>query len=131
MEFQKLLDHVKSIDLTKAVDDTLVLSDEAEDVLYNLCEAEKFIEEAKEKLKTRFMEVAQQNPKLKKYEGDKVSVGYRMTRRKEIIGGPDPKFVVVERKPNTKAIDAYQDAMGKLPDGIDEKTFEYITFKIN
>lgn len=132
MDFNKLLDHVKSIDLTKALaEDEIKITPEAEEVLFTICEAEKAIAEMKEKLKERFLEVAQKNPKLKKYEGDKVSVGYMVRRSKKITGNPDPKFYVLEKKPNTKAIDAYAEAMGELPTGIEESYAEYITFKIN
>lgn len=131
MDYNKLLDHIKSIELTKVQDDSMVLSDDSERVLDALLEAEQFINEAKEKLKERFLEVAKQNPKLKKYEGSLVSVGYRAVRRKVIKGNPDKAFYVVEKKPNTKAIDAYREAKGELPVGIEESMFEYITFKKN
>lgn len=128
--FDELLDKIKSIDLTKAEGETLKLSDEADQAIAQLLEAEKFIEEAKGKLKERYLEVAGKNPKLKSYEGDQVKVGYVMTRRKTITGNPDTKFVVVEKKPDTKSIEVYREATGKLPDGIGENTFEYINFKL-
>lgn len=131
MDFQSLLDQLKTIDLTKVKGDTLVLDEDAENVLDELLKAEEFIDEAKKKLRERFLKVAQENPKLKKYEGDKVSVGYRMTRRKKVTGDPDKKFYSLEKKPDTKAIEAYREATGELPVGITEQTYEYITFKQN
>jgi hypothetical protein len=126
----KLLDFVKAIDLTKAEGDTIELTDEADRSIHQLLEVEKFIEEAKNNLKERYLEIAQKNPKLKSYEGNSVKVGYTMTRRKVITGTPDKKFYVVEKKPNTATIEAYREATGKLPEGVDEKTFEYIAFKL-
>lgn len=131
VDFQKLRDYIKTIDLTKADGDSLVLSEEAEAVIDAFLEVEQFVKESKDKLKERFIEVAQKNPKLKKYEGDRVSVGYRMTRRKTVKGDPDKKFYTLEKKPNAKAIDAYREATGDLPTGIEEATYEYITFKKN
>lgn len=131
MDFNKLLDYVKGLDLTKTKGDSLVLTEEAEEVLEQLLEVEQFLDDTKKSLKDRFLKVAQENPKLKKYEGDRVSVGYRMTRRKKVTGDPDKKFYTTEKKPNTSAIEAYREATGELPTGISEKTYEYITFKRN
>jgi len=128
--FDQLLDHIKTIDLTKADGETLRISDEADKSISQLLRAEKFIEDAKSKLKERFLEIAQKNKKLKSYEGDCVKVGYIITRRKKIIGDPDSKFVIIEKKPDTKSIEIYKEATGKLPEGIGENTFEYINFKL-
>lgn len=124
------LEKIKSLDLSEVVGDNLRLSDKADEILGELLEAEKFIEEAKDKLKEKFLEIAKKNPKLKSYEGDRVKVGYVMRRQKKINGNPDDKFVIVEKKPNTETIKIYQEATGKLPDGIEEQTFEYINFKM-
>lgn len=74
--------------------------------------------------------------KQKKYEGEKIEAGYRVVNRKVVTGEPDDEFMEIVKKPNTKAIDAYIEATkseknpeGKLPVGIDLKTFEYIRFK--
>ena len=128
--FEKLMDYLQKIDLTKTTGDTLRISDEADKTLAKLLEAEQFISEAKNKLKEKYLEIAQKNKKLKSYEGDFVKVGYIMMRRKKITGDPDRKFYMVEKKPNTKAIEVYRDATGKLPEGIAESTFEYINFKL-
>lgn len=130
MDFIELLNYAKTIDLTKTEGGTIKLSDEADKAIGQLLEAEKFIEEAKGKLKERFLEVAKTNTKLKSYEGDQVRVGYTATRRKTIVGDPDAKFVVVEKKPDTKSIEIYRDATGKLPEGIGENVFEYINFRL-
>jgi hypothetical protein len=130
MDFNELLDYTKSIDLTKADGDTLHISDKADQVLDQLLEVERFVADAKDKLKERFLQIAQKNTKLKSYEGDHVVVGYRMARRKKITGTPEQKFVIIEKKPNSKVIDNYREATGKLPDGIGEETFEYINFKL-
>jgi hypothetical protein len=129
MNLSKLLDYVKDIDLTKADGESLELTEEADNTIHQLLEVEAFVAEAKEKLKERFLVIAQKNPKLKSYEGDYVKVGYTMTRRKAINGEPAKQFYIFEKKPNTKAIDAYRESMGKLPAGIEEKAFEYISFK--
>ena len=129
MDFDKLLDYLMSIDLTKAEGDSLILTEKADKTLYRIIEAEDFIKEAKEKLREKYLEVAKKNPHLKSYEGDHVRVGYRVTRRKFIDGDTDKKFYTVEKKPNIEAINAYADITGRLPEGISEKEFEYISFK--
>lgn len=124
----KLIKIINEIDLTKIEGDSLVLTDEADNEISKLLEAEEMVENIKTKLKERFIEVAKQNPKLKRYEGEKVMVGYKSKRTKVITGDPDTKFIEVKRNPNTSAINAYFEATGELPIGIGEKTFEYITF---
>jgi len=128
--FDKLMEYIKTIDLTKAEGESIKLSDEADEAIGQLLEAEKFIEDAKGKLKERYLGIAKTNPKLKSYEGDCIRVGYTMTRRKSIVGDPDAKFVVIEKKPDIKAIEVYREATGKLPKGIGENTFEYINFRL-
>lgn len=125
----KLLQTINEIDLTKVDGDKIIITPEAEDQIYKLLQAEKLIEDMKSRLKERFIEIAKQNPKLKRYEGSKVQVGYMAKRSKKITGDPAPEFVIVDKKPNTKAIDAYYNMSGELPTGIEEKVFEYITFK--
>ena len=87
--------------------------------------------------KERVKEFFQKHFHQKKYEGDYVSIGYRVVERKDITGIPDERFVTMTPKPNTEAINEYMRATisdknpdGKLPEGISLKTFEYINFKI-
>lgn len=127
---EQLKQMVESIDLTKTEGDSIVITEEAEDQIVKLLEIEKIITDMKTRLKERFIEIAKQNPKLKRYEGSKVQVGYMAKRTKKITGDPAPEYVVVEKKPNTKAIDAYYNLTGELPTGIEEKVFEYITMKV-
>ncbi len=130
MDFQKLLEYVRSLDLTETDSDTIRLTTAADEAIAGLLEAEATIKEAKDKLKDRYLAIAAKNPKLKSYEGDRVRVGYTMRRSKTISGDPEAKFVVIEKKPNTKAIDTYREATGKLPDGIGESVAEFIQFKL-
>lgn len=76
------------------------------------------------------------NHKQKKYEGEKVEVGYRVVNRKSILDGADSRFFLIEKKPNNKAIDEYRKSTitdenpdGLLPFGVQLKTSEYVTFK--
>ena len=130
MDYKKFMEYLKSIDLTKAEGDSLRLSDEADSALAMLLNAEKFIADAKAELKERFLEAARRSPKLRSYEGDEVRVGYTTTRRKKIVGEPDKKFVVIQTRPDSKAIEIYREATGKLPEGIDEEAFDYINLRL-
>lgn len=125
----KVLDLLKTMDLAKVDGDSLVIDSEAEEQITMLLEAEDIVKRGKEVLKERFLRIAQKNRALKKYEGAKIMVGYRISRRKRVTGDPDKEFVKVELKPNTQTVNAYREATGELPPGIEEETFEYITFK--
>lgn len=90
------------------------------------------LEEAKNKTKEFFSKQYKQ----KKYEGARIIAGYTVVNRKDIDGNPDARFVVIEKKPNSKAIDEYLKATkskdhpdGILPNGIVFKSYEYVTFK--
>lgn len=126
---EKLINLIEEIDLTKVDGDKIVITPEAEEQIDKLLMAEKLIADMKNRLKERFIKIAKQNPKLKRYEGSKVQVGYMAKRTKKIVGDPAEEYVIVDKKPNTKAIDAYYNLTGELPTGIEEKVFEYITFK--
>lgn len=146
-EVTQLLDEMKVVEVVG--NNELVMTDAFEESVFGINEV---VEEVKsvtdgkdgkldllvEKAKTLSMQFFEQRPKFKKYEGEKIVVGYRNVERKEIvnINAVDPQFVKAEYKPNTEAIDAYREAtvsekdpQGKLPKGIDVKRYSYITFK--
>lgn len=89
---------------------------------------------AKEKITAYF----EARPKFKKYEGEKIEIGFRQVVRKVIsnLDIVDPRFVVIKKEANTKAIDAYiksttdeQNPQGLVPKGIEMKKYQYVNFK--
>jgi hypothetical protein len=65
-----------------------------------------------------------------------MEMGYRVVERKVVDGRADPRFVILKETPNSKAIEEYRKATktdeipdGKLPEGIQIKTYEYVTYK--
>lgn len=94
------------------------------------------LDHLKDYVKGKLIEFFRENSKQKKYEGDLVEVGYRVTRRKVITDDAEPQFIKIEKKPNTEAIEAYRKATksdenpeGLLPKGVIETTYEYISYK--
>ena len=94
------------------------------------------LDHLKDYVKGKLIEFFQENNKQKKYEGDLVEVGYRVTRRKGITDDAEPQFIKIEKKPNTEAIEAYRKATksdknpdGLLPKSVIETSYEYISYK--
>jgi hypothetical protein len=117
--------------LTKNEDKKTILTPEFEEALELIRHAEERISELKDKAKSMLEETFKENKKLSKIEGEKVSVGF-VTRRYKKIADPekvDPKYKKMEWKPNTKAVNIFQETTGKLPEGITESKTSYVTFK--
>lgn len=145
-EASNLIAHLKVYD---KVGEEYYLTPEFEASLKGIYEIEEAVShittERKEKgsldhlrdyVKGKLIEFFQENHKQKKYEGDLVEVGYRVTRRKAVTDDADTQFIKIEKKPNTEAIDAYKKATksdknpdGLLPKGVIETSYEYISFK--
>lgn len=145
-ESAELISH---LEVSKNVGEKWVLTEEFEQSVYEMNQVGQAIKEITndgvnkgkfdllmDKAKELAKDFFTRQWKQKIYEGSKIVAGYRVVNRKDIKGNPAPQFVIIEKKPNTKAIDEYikatttdQNPDGKLPDGIVTNSFEYVTFK--
>lgn len=140
---------IDEIDVSAKVGGDYIVSPEFEQVVYEVSKLREALEDltgknastgaldrledtVKGKLQTFF----KTQYKQKKYEGSLMEMGYRVVERKVVDGKADPRFITLKENPNSKAIDEYRKATrtddnpdGKLPEGIQIKTYEYVTYK--
>jgi hypothetical protein len=141
-----LIDEVK---VSEKVGEDYVITPEFEQIVYEVNKFREVLEDlagknastgaldrledtVKGKLQTFF----KTQYKQKKYEGSLMEMGYRVVERKVVDGKADPRFIILKETPNSKAIEEYRKATktddnpdGKLPEGIQIKTYEYVTYK--
>lgn len=133
---------LKEQELTKKVDDEIeIMHPELEEQLAMVAEVKEAFKSltdynkagawdildgvAKERIKEFLTTIIGQ----KKYSGDKVQVGYFTKSNYVLKPGttPDPKFL--ESKVKGDAVKVYMTATGELPEGIEEKSFDVISYK--
>ena len=113
--------------LSSALEETMYQTSNLKDGLDKVMEA---YGELDEKVKEKGREYMDNHTKQKKYEGEKVSLQYRIVRKFILNGEYDPKFAEAgDPKPNSQKIKAYEEATGKLPAGVGEKVGAYLNYK--
>lgn len=149
---QKILEAsrlVREVRVSEKVGENYEITPEFEEAVqgvYNVKEAVNMIttdrkesgslDELEEYIKNQLKEFFKENYKQKRYEGDLMEIGYRVTERKSITDDVDERFVKIEKKPNTEVINEYIKATrsdenpdGILPKGVISEKFEYISYK--
>lgn len=128
---EEILKQIRNLQPARMDSNSLILNAESEKFIQEVLVAEQQIKAIKEAMKIRLLDIARLNPKLKRYEGDRVKIGFSKRTTKKIHEEMvSEKFVKLEKKPNTQAIDDYFEEFGKLPEGVEEQSFEYISFKL-
>lgn len=140
---------ITKVEVTRKVGEDYIINPEFEEALAGIYEidealanittgrvAKGTLDVLKDYVKDQLVKFFQENYKQKKYEGDLVEVGYRVTRRRSVTEDVAPEFIEIKKVPNTKAINEYIKATksdsnpdGLLPKGVVENSFEYISYK--
>ena len=116
----------KELSAIVAEGETFALSPKGEAALLKLYALKKRVEEAEEMVK-RFLQEKMAAEKIFKVEGEKVKVArryfgckYAVTDERKV---KETGFGIVKEYvyPNVKAIEAYVETMGSLPEGIERK----------
>ena len=131
-DIDKALEEAKALAGLKIEGDSLIIPEEIELKLAKIKQLEGFVKQAMEVVKERIKELAAESPKLKKYEGKFLNIGYIRKSSLVVVDSSvaDPKYTKIKYMPQTDKIKLYKKATGKLPDGIGEKVSEYPTFTL-
>lgn len=123
----KLIADIQPIDIDG---DIIRLEENMEKILEKVLKHKEIVEMIDKRIKNKISEEFKQRQGLKKVEGNKITVGYRQSKRRKISGKPSKEFILIEKKVNTKTVNEYFKITGKLPEGINESIFEYVTYKL-
>ena len=116
------LENLENVDIAKVDGDGLMLTEESEDLVYKILLTEKLVKEMKSKVSDKITDLSKEHPNMSGYSGKLVKIGKPLSKKTKKISNEkllSPKFYEVQKKLNTKAVNAYFDAVGKLPPGIE------------
>lgn len=140
---------IRELKVSEQVGEEYVINPEFEESVYQIHEVKEAVnrittgrkesgslDQIEDYIKEKLKDFFREQYKQKRYEGDMMEIGFRVTERKSITDDVDERFVKIEKKPNTEAINEYIKATksdenpdGLLPRGVVLERFEYINFK--